>query len=828
MAEIDKPLPNTNQSQVPGEEIIEVEKTKSAEVIDTPTGPVEVAMNEEGGAEVSFAPNAAIDPIQDHFANLAESLGDEVLEPLGAKMVEQYNEYKESRGDWEDTYRNGLELLGFKYERRTEPFRGASGVNHPVLAEAVTQFQAQAYKELLPSDGPVRTQILGDVNVLKEEQAKRVKDFMNYQIMDQMKEYEPEFDSMLFHLPLSGSTFKKVYYDEVEGRAVSKFVPADDLIVPYTATSLDDAEAIIHRIKISENDLRKQQVAGFYKDIELSKPQDKESEIEKKERELEGTKKTKDEDLYTLLECHVNLDLEGFEDSDQNGEPTGIKLPYIVTLEEGSREVLSVKRNYEVGDVSRSKIQYFVHFKFLPGLGFYGFGLIHMIGGLSRTATAALRQLLDAGTLSNLPAGFKMRGIRIRDDAQSIQPGEFRDVDAPGGNLRDSFMMLPFKEPSQTLLSLMGIVVQAGQRFASIADMQIGEGNQQAAVGTTVALLERGSRTMSAIHKRIYSALKNEFQLMARVFKLYLPQEYPYDVVGAQRMIKQTDFDDRVDILPVADPNIFSQTQRISLAQTELQLATSNPQMHNMYQAYRNMYEALGVKNIDSVLVRPQPPAPMDPALEHIAALGGKQFQAFPAQNHRSHIQAHLSFMSTNLARNNPMVMATLEKNIFEHISLMAQEQIELEFREELIQLQQMQMMAQQNPQMQQQVMQLTQEIESRKAVLIAEMMEEFMQEEKKITSQFDNDPVAKLRSRELDLRAMENERKEREGKERLDLDKMRTMMNQSNVDEKLDQNEELAKLRANTSIEKTVLSKTLPSSDQMMPTVKIMRTGNE
>jgi hypothetical protein len=451
-----------------------------------------------------------------------------------------------------------------------------------------------------------------------------------------------------------------------------------------------------------------------------------------------------------------------------------------------------------------------------------------MIGGLSRTATAALRQLLDAGTLSNLPAGFKMRGIRIRDDAQSIQPGEFRDVDAPGGNLRDSFMMLPFKEPSQTLLSLMGIVVQAGQRFASIADMQIGEGNQQAAVGTTVALLERGSRTMSAIHKRIYSALKNEFQLMARVFKLYLPQEYPYDVVGAQRMIKQTDFDDRVDILPVADPNIFSQTQRISLAQTELQLATSNPQMHNMYQAYRNMYEALGVKNIDSVLVKPQPPAPMDPALEHIAALGGKQFQAFPAQNHRSHIQAHLSFMSTNLARNNPMVMATLEKNIFEHISLMAQEQIELEFREELIQLQQMQMMAQQNPQMQQQVMQLTQEIESRKAVLIAEMMEEFMQEEKKITSQFDNDPVAKLRSRELDLRAMENERKEREGKERLDLDKMRTMMNQANADEKLDQNEELAKLRANTSIEKTVLSKTLPSSDQMMPTVKIMRTGNE
>tara|TARA_R100000697_G_scaffold9421_1_gene15109 strand:- start:290 stop:1645 length:1356 start_codon:yes stop_codon:yes gene_type:complete len=451
-----------------------------------------------------------------------------------------------------------------------------------------------------------------------------------------------------------------------------------------------------------------------------------------------------------------------------------------------------------------------------------------MIGGLSRTATAALRQLLDSGTLSNLPAGFKMRGIRIRDDAQSIQPGEFRDVDAPGGNLRDSFMMLPFKEPSQTLLALMGVVVQSGQRFASIADMQVGDGNQQAAVGTTVALLERGSRTMSAIHKRIYSALKNEFKLLARVFKLYLPQEYPYDVVGGQRMIKQTDFDDRVDILPVADPNIFSQTQRISLAQTELQLATSNPGMHNMYQAYRNMYEALGVKNIDSILMKPMPPQPKDPALEHIDALAGKPFQAFPGQDHRSHITAHLNFMATNMARNNPMVMASLEKNIFEHISLMAQEQIELEFREELSQLQQMQMLAQQNPQMQPQVMQLTQRIEARKAVLISEMMEEFMQEEKKITSQFDNDPIAKLRSRELDLRAMENDRKEREAKERMDLDKMKAMMNQQTQDEKLDQNEELAKLRANTSIEKTVLSKTLPNSDQMMPTVKIMRSGNE
>ena len=828
---IDKALPNEPRKEVtlPGqEEIQETLVEEVSEELEKP-GDVETIQNEDGSVDINFDPNAASpEGGSDHYANLAEFLPDDVLGSLGSDLNQKYMDYSMSRKDWEKTYTQGLDLLGFKYDNRTEPFQGASGATHPVLAEAVTQFQALAYKELLPADGPVRTQILGLQTPDKVQQASRVKDFMNYQIMDQMKEYEPEFDSMLFHLPLAGSTFKKVYFDEVEGRAVSKFVPADDLVVPYTATSLDDAEAIIHKVKISENELRKQQVAGFYRDVDLASPQDKESDVEKKERELEGVTRTKNDDLYTLLECHVNLDLEGFEDTDpQTGEPSGIKIPYIVTLEEGSREILSIRRNYEIGDPKKNKVQYFVHFKFLPGLGFYGFGLIHMIGGLSRTATAALRQLLDAGTLSNLPAGFKMRGIRIRDDAQSIQPGEFRDVDAPGGNLRDSFMMLPFKEPSATLLQLMGVVVGAGQRFASIADLQVGDGNQQAAVGTTVALLERGSRTMSAIHKRIYSALKNEFKLMARVFKLYLPQEYPYDVVGGQRMIKQTDFDDRVDILPVADPNIFSQTQRISLAQTELQLATSNPQMHNMYQAYRNMYEALGVKNIDSILVKPMQPTPKDPALEHIDALAGRQFQAFPGQDHRAHITAHLNFMATNIARNNPMVMASLEKNIFEHISLMSQEQIELEFRDELVQLQQMQMMAQQNPQVAQQVMMLQQKIEARKAQLIAEMMEEFMQEEKKITSQFDNDPIAKLRSRELDLRAMENDRKEREGKERMDLDKMKAMMNQQNQDEKLEQNEELAKLRADTSIQKTVLGKTLPNADQMMPKVDIIRSEN-
>ena len=805
MADIDKVLPNVKQTvHIPSSEEVEVAEQEKLVEQQEAGEPVETTENEDGSVDVNFDPSA-VNPGEDegHFANLAELIPDNILDPLGNELHTNYSDYKTSRKDWERSYTNGLDLLGFKYDDRTEPFKGASGATHPVLAEAVTQFQALAYKELLPAGGPVRTQIVGLQSPDKEQQAIRVKEFMNYQIMDQMKEYEAEFDQMLFYLPLAGSAFKKVYYDELMGRTVSKFVPADDLVVPYTATSLDDAETVIHMVRMSENELRKQQVGGFYRDIELNPSYMNESESEKKERTLEGVSKGRDEKVYTILECHVNLDLGGFEDTGEDGEPTGIKLPYIITLEEGTRKVLSVRRNYEVGDQKKNKIQYFVHFKFLPGLGFYGFGLIHMIGGLSRTATAALRQLLDAGTLSNLPAGFKMRGIKMRDEAQSIQPGEFRDVDAPGGNLRDAFMTLPFKEPSATLLQLMGVVVQAGQRFASIADLQVGDGNQQAAVGTTVALLERGSRTMSAIHKRLYAAMKREFTLMARVFKLYLPPVYPYDVVGGQRQIMQTDFDDRIDILPVADPNIFSQTQRISLAQTELQLATSNPQIHNQYEVYRNMYEALGVKDIDLILKRPPKPMPKDPALEHIDALASLPFQAFPGQDHRAHITAHLNFIATNMIRNAPMVAAAVEKNCLEHISLMAQEQIELEFREELQQLAQMQQMAQQNPQLQQQAMQLQQKIESRKAVLVAEMMEEFMKEEKKVTSQFDHDPIAKLRARELDIRAMDNEAKRKATDQKINLDRMRAMMNQGNVEDKLDQNEDLAELRAETSLEK-------------------------
>jgi hypothetical protein len=803
MADIDKSLPNEVRTEVeiPGEEVTEQE-----EIVEQ--GPVEVIDEEDGGATIDFAPGAVnVAGTESHFDNLADILPEDILEPIGNEMVDNYMDYKTSRKDWEQSYIQGLDLLGFKYENRTEPFQGASGATHPVLAEAVTQFQAQAYKELLPAEGPVRTDVIGVDSPQISEQSQRVKDYMNYLLMDQMQEYEPEFDQMLFHLPLAGSTFKKVYYDQLLGRAVSKFIPAEDLIVPYTATSLDEAESIIHSLKISENDLRKQQVNGFYSDVELGPPGvDNNDELTKKEREISGTKKTgRQESVYNVLECHVNLDLEGFEDMDpETGEPTGIKLPYIVTVEEASRQILSIKRNYAPDDVKKNKIQYFVQFKFLPGLGFYGFGLIHMIGGLSRTATSALRQLLDAGTLSNLPAGFKQRGVRVRDEASPIQPGEFKDVDAPGGSLRDAFFPLPYKEPSQTLLQLMGIVVSAGQRFAAIADMQVGDGNQGAAVGTTIALLERGSRVMSAIHKRLYAAMKKEFRLLGTIVAQYLPPEYPYDVVGGARTIKQLDFDNRVDIIPVADPNIFSQAQRITLAQTELQLAQSNPQIHNLYNAYRKMYEAIGVKDINKILPPPAPIQPVDPSVEHINSLNAKPFQAFPGQDHRAHITAHLNFMSTNMVRNNPVVMASIQKNILEHISIMAQEQVQIEFREQMMQMQMLQQQAPTNPQAAQLLQQITQTIEARKAVLIAEMTEDFMKEENKITSQFDSDPLLKLKSREVDLRAMENERKKQNDEAQQELARARLLQSRDNFEDKLEQNEDLAKLRAGVSLAKS------------------------
>ena len=779
-----------------------------------------VQMFEDGGAVVNFGNPQQPQVQQGHGANLAEDLDDDILNDISDEVIKNFEDCRASRSEWEQTYVNGLDLLGFKYEDRTEPFQGSSGATHPVLAEAVTQFQALAYKELLPAGGPVRTQIIGLETPDKVKQSQRVKEFMNYQLMVNMKEYEPEFDQMLFNLPLSGSTFKKVYYDAILGRCVSKFVPAEDLYVPYTSTSLEDTECIIHKVKMTKNDLIQNQLGGLYRDIDLDGNENYESDqIGDKKDELSGVE-PKNDDVYTILEAHIHLEIENMEDIDpKTNEPTGVKFPYIVTLDEGSGKILSITKNWEEQDQLKKRKDYFVHFKFLPGLGFYGFGLIHMIGGLSRTATAALRQLLDAGTLSNLPAGFKMRGIRVRDEAQPLQPGEFRDVDAPGGRLDDAFKILPFKGPDNTLLQLMGVVVQAGQRFASIADMQVGDGNQSAAVGTTVALLERGSRVMSAIHKRIYAAMKSEFALLEKVFVTFLPPFYPYDVVGGQNQIYQTDFDQKIDIIPVADPNIFSQTQRITIAQTELQIAMSNPQLHNVYHAYRHLYEALGVKDVDLVLPPPPMPQAMDPSTENVLALNGKKIQAFPQQDHQAHMKAHLLFMGTTVCRNNPQALGILQQNCMEHINLMSQEQVEMEYVEEIAQLNQLReqmkpilMQMQQNPQMQppQQIQQLQKieaetkiQMEARKAVLISEFMEDYSKAEKETLNQIESDPLLKLKDRELDIKARQEQARREENEEKLNLERAKMLQAKDTAEDKLEQNDEHAKLRAAVSLAK-------------------------
>ena len=620
-------------------------------------------------------------------ANLAEFLEDDTLGDIASDLVGAYEDDLASRQDWEETYTKGLDLLGVQSEERSTPFEGASGVTHPLIAESVTQFQAQAYKELLPSGGPVKTQVIGAYTAERTEQAQRVKDYMNYLIMDKMEEYDPDTDQMLFYLPLSGSTFKKVYFDTTKQRPVSKFIPAQDVVIPYSATDLISAPRITHVLKMTDNEVRKLQVSGFYRDVELTSGSDEESnEVKKKVDELQGTSRSSyTDDVRTLLEMHVELDLDGFEDMGMDGEPTGIKLPYIVTVDKASNEILAIRRNYAEGDPTRAAIQYFVHYKFLPGLGFYGFGLTHMIGGLGRAATSILRQLIDAGTLSNLPAGFKARGMRVANSDEPLQPGEFRDIDAPGGNIRDAIIPLPYKEPSATLGQLLGALVEGGRRFISVADMQAQNMGQEQPVGTTVALLERGMKVLSAIHKRLHYGQKQEFRILARIISENMPPVYPYELEGQGQQLKQQDFDGRVDILPVSDPNIFSMAQRVALAQEQLKLAQTNPQMHNLHAAYRRMYQALEVQNIDEILPPPQQPQPMDPAMENGRALVGTPLQAFPDQNHEAHIQAHVAFYRMPLVQATPHAVIAIVAHIMEHVALMARMQM-MQQSQELIQ----------------------------------------------------------------------------------------------------------------------------------------------
>jgi hypothetical protein len=778
-----------------------IEKVDGVENLDSPKGVTSIEIEEapigdnitemDDGSVVIGEIEEQIAPIQVPFnANLAEFMDDADLGRISTEIVSEIQEDINSRKEWEDQYKNGLELLGMNYEDRAEPFEGASGIVHPLLAESVTQFQAQAYRELLPAGGPVKTAIIGQETPDIVAQAERVKNFMNYQITYEMEEYDPELDQMLFYLPIVGSSFKKVYFDPSLQRAVSKFVHAEDLIVPYNATDLKTSTRICHVIRMDSNEIRKLQLTGFYKDIELPTSEadtDNYDEVKETIKDIEGMSSSNYNEELTLYEIHTDLDLPGFEDMNPQGEATGLKMPYIVTIVESSGEVLSIKRNFNEADPLRSKIPYFVHYKFLPGLGFYGFGLTHMIGGLSRASTSILRQLIDAGTLSNLPAGFKARGARIRDDETPLNPGEFRDVDMVGMDLRQAIMPLPFKEPSQTLYSLMGTLIDSGRRFASMADMKVGEMQGNAPVGTTMAIMERGTKVMSAIHKRLHYSQKIEFKILSRIFAMGTPL-YPYQVPGAPPEIKQSDFDQRIDVLPVSDPNIFSMSQRIALAQTQLQLAQSNPEIHGqngMYQAYRKMYEALGVTNIDAVLQPPPQPMPMNPAKENQEALRGGVLQAFPEQNHQAHISAHLAMIATPIAQSNASIVMNLQGHISEHIALMSEIQAQQEVTAQIPPEQQM--MMQQDPNA---MKQIQDQIAARAAELASEISEQYAQS---ITPPPTEDPLVTIRKQELALRGQEIQQKQdqfsaqqqfKEEKERNDV-----LLDQ----QRLDQQEEIA-----------------------------------
>ena len=767
---------------------------------------VDIEMDDDGGALIDFDPEygEGVDD-GDFYRNLAEEIDDGDLGAVANDLLSQYESAKESRADWEEEYSKGLELLGFKYEERTMPFRGATGVTHPLLAEAATQFQAQAFNELLPPEGPVRTQVMGELTKEKESQSRRVREFMNYYLTNVAEEYTPEFDQMLFYLPLAGSTFKKVYYDENLGRAVSKFVPAENFVVPYDAADLETTPFAAQVLRMPANDVRKLQYAGFYRDVPIHPSQEKSDDITQVSDEINGASPSMIDYDVTILEFHVDLDLIGYEHRDEEGEETGIQVPYIVTICEDTGQVLSIRRNYREDDEKRRKIQYFVHYKFLPGFGFYGLGLIHTIGGLSRTATAALRQLIDAGTLSNLPAGFKARGLRIRDNDDPLQPGEFRDVDSPGGAIRDSLMPLPFKGPDATLFNLLGFVVQAGQRFATITDMKVGDGNQQAAVGTTVAMMEQGARVMSAVHKRLHYAMKQEFKLLARVMSEYLPQEYPYTVAGGDKSIFAQDFDDRVDVIPVSNPNIFSQSQRIMLAQTQMQLAAQAPDLHDMYEAYRRMYEALGVRDIDKIL-KPKEEVeaqPKDPASENIDALNQMQLQAFEGQNHDAHIMAHLVFGASGMVQQMPLVGMALQKHVMEHVRLKATEAVMAQVAD---------------------LPQITPEMEMQIQAAIATQVAQELQNVKQLSAQIAGggeqqgpDPLVALKQQELQIRAQKDQAEIAQDQAELQLDQQKFQQRAMEQQARMEQNKELAltKLRAQAERERARLQAQMQMAQQ-------------
>jgi len=779
MSSIDKAL-----NSAPDSDIIVIEESESPDI--------EIMVDDEGGVEVSL--DAAEDDV-DFYANLAGLVPDQDCARIALDMLSFYEADKSSRQEWESQYSKGLSLLGFRMEERTQPFRGASGAVHPMLTEAVIQFQAQAMKELMPAEGPVRTKIMGKETLDKAQQASRVQDFMNYQISTVMKEFTPEMDQALFYLGYGGSVFKKVYFDAQLGRMVSKLVLPDDLFIPYAGSSvMQQCSRITHRIAMYENDYRKRVFSGEYLDaLELSDDNSlPQSDIQAQTNRIVGISPTTENEDIFLLEFHVYLDIPGFEDVDEDGEPTGIKLPYVVTLEENSGKLVGVRRNWDEDDELKLRKEFFVHYVLVEGPGAYGLGFVHLIGGLSKSATSALRQLLDSGTLANLPAGFKAKGARIADDSNPIQPGEWRDIDAGGAELSSSLMPLPYKEPSQTLFALLGFTVEAGRRLAGITDMQVGDGNQQAAVGTTIALLERGALVMSAIHKRLHYAQSQEFEMLAAGFGTYLPDEYPYDVPGASRYIKRQDFDNLVAVLPVADPNIFSTAQRIELAQAQLQLAQQAPQMHNMYEAYYRVYAALNVRDIDGILRAQNTQFPKDPAQENADILDGMILKAFAGQQHDAHILTHLMMGLSPMLQALPQAAIELQKHILEHVRVKAEEDVEAE------------LFLQYGVDPDGMISDIQRE--GMVALKAAQYMQQVRDMQNGLTGQGNQpDPVVMLKEKEIALRAQVEQNRTKEAAARLQLDSQKVQQTMQASRERIQSQEKIAKARAETAQQRIV-----------------------
>ena len=760
-----------------GEQQIEVEIVNPEQVgISTP----------DGGVLIDFDPDMGDMMGLGHDDNLAEAMDDRDLDSLASELVGSFRSDKESRAGWDRSYVKGLDLLGLKHEDRTTPWDGACGVFHPLLTESVIRFQSQAIQEIFPASGPVKTKVVGVIDNDKEKQAERVQDYLNYLLTEKMTEYRSETEKMLFSLPLAGSAFRKVYYDPNLGRPCSMFVPAEDFVVSYGASDLTTCERSTHVMKKSSNDIRKLQVSGFFRDVDLPSPSPDEDPVERKYNELTGDSNSYDyDDRHTLLEMHVNLDLVGFEDTEK-GEETGIALPYVVTIDHSSRTILSIRRNWYEEDAKRLKREHFVHYQYMPGLGFYGFGLIHMIGGLAKSATSLLRQLVDAGTLSNLPGGLKSRGLRIKGDDTPIMPGEFRDVDVPGGTIRDNISFLPYKEPSTVLYQLMGDIVEEGRRFASAGDVKAADMNAEAPVGTTLALLERAMKVMSAVQARLHASMRAELRILTHVVRDFGPSQYPYALKGEQ--IVSEDFDDRVDIIPVSDPNAGTMAQRIMQYQAALQLAAQAPEMYDMPLLHRQMLEVLGIRDADKIVPSDADMTPTDPVSENMDLITGKPVKAFVYQDHEAHIQTHMSLMQDpkvmeimGQSPNAQKAQAELAAHVQEHLAFQYRQNVEKELGVPLPSPEQP----------------LPEDIEYRISQLVApaaaQLSGKAQQEQEMAQAQEQmQDPLIQIQMQELQIKQADVQRKAEAEMARIQLDMQKAMAKAQLDQAKLQQDKEI------------------------------------